>query len=409
MDLDEVRSSRGIPGAPVLRSAPGDRSAMRLAIKLGTIHALVDAASAAILYAEVARYRLPFETLVALVLLYNSLAFGSQWLVGILADLRTAYRPTAAVGTLLIAAAAVVEPLYPWIGAAMAGIGNACFHVGAGAVVLRQSHGRAAESGVFVGPGAMGLVTGLWLGLNSGLWRLPVIVLLVCSSLMLLRIMPSFGLGNRDRRLDLAALPVPNAPLPAAFVRPQSTALWIGLPVALLLGSVAVRSAVGSLLSSSWRTSAFVVLALAAAAMAGKCVGGLLSDRFGWRRSSTLALLLASPLVAAGMYRFDGAITGVLAFQFTMPVTLAAVYLAFPKWPGLAFGLPCLALLLGALPGLTGLLDPVTFKPFAAPLVLLSAVMLFVGLGKPLDAGKNTVIQLAGCRSQKPASGGMIQ
>ncbi len=290
----------------------------------------------------------------------------------------------------------------------MAGIGNACFHVGAGAVVLRQSHGRGAESGVFVGQGAIGLVTGVWLGFNSGLWRLPVIVLLVCSSLMLLRIMPSFGFGNRNCRPDLAALPVPNAPPSAAVVRPQATAFEIGLPVALLFGSVMVRSAVGCLLSGSWRTPVFVVFALAAAAMAGKCVGGLLSDRFGWRRSSTLALLLAAPLVAAGPYRFDSALTGMLFLQFTMPVTLAAVYLAFPKWPGLAFGLPCLALFLGALPGLTGLLDPVTFKPLAAPLVLLSAVMLFVGLGKPLGAGKNTVIQLAGYRSPKTASGGSI-
>ena len=78
-----------------------------------------------------------------------------------------------------------------------------------------------------------------------------------------------------------------------------------------------------------------------------------------------------------------------LVFQFTMPVTLAAVYLALPRRPGLAFGLPCLALLLGALPGLTGYLDPVALEPLAAPLVLLSALMLCAGLGKPLDTGKN--------------------
>ncbi len=78
-----------------------------------------------------------------------------------------------------------------------------------------------------------------------------------------------------------------------------------------------------------------------------------------------------------------------LVLQFTMPVTLAAVYLALPRWPGLAFGLPCLALLLGALPGLTGLLDPVAFKPFAAPLVIFSALLLFVGLRKHLDTSKN--------------------
>ena len=120
--------------------------------------------------------------------------------------------------------------------------------------------------------------------------------------------------------------------------------------------------------------------------MTGKCIGGLLSDRLGWRSSATLALLLAVPLVAAGLQRFDAALTGMVIFQSTMPVTLAAVYLAFPRWPGLAFGLPCLTLLLGALPGLAGLLDPAAFKPLAAPLVLLSALLLFAGLDK--GAGK---------------------
>ena len=89
---------------------------MGLAIRLGLIHALVDAGCGAILYAEVLSDRLPIETVVALVLLYNALAFGSQWFFGILADLRGAYRSTATIGTLLIVAAAVVEPLYPWAG-----------------------------------------------------------------------------------------------------------------------------------------------------------------------------------------------------------------------------------------------------------------------------------------------------
>jgi FSR family fosmidomycin resistance protein-like MFS transporter len=368
MDLEETGLGWNRLGAQAPSAMVG-RSAMGLALRLGLIHALVDAACAATLYAEVALNRLPYETLIVLVLLYNSLAFGSQWLVGILADLRGAYRSTAVVGTLLIAAAAVAEPLNPWTGAALAGIGNACFHVGAGAAVLRQSYGRAAESGVFVGPGALGLVTGLWLGLNSALWRLPLVALLVCSSLWLPRLMPSFA-----------------AP---AGQRPRASASWLALPVALLLGSVAVRAAIGGLLSGSWRTPAFAVFALAAAALTGKCIGGLSSDRLGWRSSSTLALLLAAPLVAAGLQRFDAALTGMLVLQFTMPVTLAAVYLALPRWPGLAFGLPCLALLLGALPGLTGLLDPVAFKPLAAPLVIFSALLLFVGLGKHLDTAKN--------------------
>lgn len=39
-----------------------------------------------------------------------------------------------------------------------------------------------------------------------------------------------------------------------------------------------------------------------------------------------------------------------LVFQMTMPVTLVAVLRVMPARPGLAFGLPCLALVAGALP-----------------------------------------------------------
>ena len=191
-------------------SAAAGAGTMGLAIRLGGIHALVDAACVAVLYAEVGLDRLPDETLASLVLLYNSLAFGLQWLIGIQADLSGAYRFTAAFGTCLIAAGVVVAPLHPWVGAALAGIGNACFHVGAGAVVLRQSRGRAAECGVFVGPGAFGVAAGLWLGLNSDFWRGPIVALLVCSSLLLPRLIPS-----------VVTPPVQ---------RPRSTGAWLAAP-----------------------------------------------------------------------------------------------------------------------------------------------------------------------------------
>ncbi len=369
MDLEGAGLSRNYLEAQAPSAVAGGR-AMGLAMRLGGVHALVDAACGAILYGEVGLDRLPYQTLVALVIVYNSLAFGLQWLLGILADLGCAYRLTAALGTGLIAAAAVVEPLYPWGGAILAGIGNACFHVGAGAVVLRQSHGHAAESGVFVGPGAIGLAAGLWLGLNADFWRTPAVALLLCSSLLLFHFMPSVAAPSGLNRGRPMGFPDVDTAAPRRLY----------LLVALLLGSVVIRSGVGGLLSGSWRSSALAVFVLAAAAMTGKCIGGILSDRLGWRSSNTLALLVAAPLVAAGLQRFDAAMAAMVVFQFTMPVTLAAVYLALPRWPGLAFGLPCLMLLLGALPGLAALLDPAAIKPFAAPLVILSALLLFAGL-----------------------------
>jgi FSR family fosmidomycin resistance protein-like MFS transporter len=357
-------------------------SPMRVAVWLGGVHALVDAACAATLYAEVASDRLPWETLASLVLFYNCLAFGLQWLFGLIADLRGSYRFASAAGTLLVASSAAIEPLSPWTGAALAGIGNAFFHVGAGGVVLRQSGGRASDPGIFVGPGAAGLAAGLWLGLNTVSWRLPVMVLLLSSTLLLVRFLPSAALFRTG-----AAGPAPPGLTEGRSPEKRRVrfgllpgALPVTLAVLLILCSVQVRAGIGGLLAGSWQTPAFAAFSLAAAAMAGKCAGGFLADRLGWRRSSTLALVVAAPLVAAGIHRFDAALAGMVIFQSTMPVTLAAVYLAFPRRPGLAFGLPSLALLLGALPALAGLLPPAALNPFVVPLVLCSALLLFLGL-----------------------------
>jgi hypothetical protein len=66
--------------------------------------------------------------------------------------------------------------------------------------------------------------------------------------------------------------------------------------------------------------------------------------------------------------------------QATMAVTLAAMTAAFPNRPGLAFGLPSLALLLGAAPGFAGGIAP--GEP-AVPIAVAAsaAAMLFVGIG----------------------------
>src|SRR5665648_840312 len=43
----------------------------------------------------------------------------------------------------------------------LAGLGNAMFHLGAGAQVLRQGLSRAAPAGLLVAPGALGLALGV--------------------------------------------------------------------------------------------------------------------------------------------------------------------------------------------------------------------------------------------------------
>ena len=115
------------------------------------LHALVDTASLAVLYYEAYLFGQPeaarFSTgeLVSLILLYNVLAFGLQVPLGWLADLLGAHKSFANGGLGLTALAVAASPYWPYAGVVVIAAGNACFHVGAGGIVLRDCGGRAAR------------------------------------------------------------------------------------------------------------------------------------------------------------------------------------------------------------------------------------------------------------------------
>jgi hypothetical protein len=73
------------------------------------------------------------------------------------------------------------------------------------------------------------------------------------------------------------------------------------------------------------------------------------------------------------------ALPGLLLFQMTMPVTLAAILRALPSRPGFGFGLLCLALVAGTLPAYL----PGGWRPQGLALLLLvfgSAAALYLAL-----------------------------
>jgi predicted MFS family arabinose efflux permease len=122
-----------------------------------------------------------------------------------------------------------------------------------------------------------------------------------------------------------------------------------------------------------------MLLAIAAAACVGKVLGGFVSDRVGWRRTSTLALLVAAPLLGPLLDSPLAAVAGTLLLQSTMAVTLKATHLLIPDRPALAFGLPCLAILAGALLGKAPL-PALTTAPGVAATLLASAALVWLGL-----------------------------
>ena len=146
--------------------------------------------------------RLSYDSIIACAILYNALAFAFQLPIGALADFWGITRILAAAGCLLVALGALFPQPLPLC--LLIGLGNACFHVGAGREALQL--GGAAPVGRFVAPGALGIFFGPRLA-GFPLLRLLLPMLLVLSGLSLL---------PRQKERTAAAGPR-RFPLPAAL------------------------------------------------------------------------------------------------------------------------------------------------------------------------------------------------
>jgi FSR family fosmidomycin resistance protein-like MFS transporter len=334
---------------------------------LGAVHLIVDA----VCVTSVLRASPPGHSIVssalAFVLGYDLLAFAGQAPLGWLAD-RLGLRRGAALAGLLCTAAALLAGRGSAVAVVLiAGVGNALFHVGAGAMVLAGSQGRAAPAGVFVAPGALGLGLGLLLGrkfLSVPLWPWLFAIAAACIVVLLVA---------TDTPSSEKLLPAHSVTRPA-FQRREIAGI-----VALLAVSVAVRSLAGTVGCDGCPRGLFLMVALPVAAFTGKLTGGFLADRFGWLDLSVAALLASAPLLA-----FSGgdgwlALPGMVIFQMTMPVTLAAMMRLLPARPAFGFGLLCVALVAGTLPAYL----PGGWRPQGLPLfflVLGSAAALYLAL-----------------------------
>ena len=347
------------------------RSVVWLATVYGLLHAVVDGACAALLAFHKTQGVLSGEQLWTLFLLYNGLAFALQLPFGAMADFGRHYRTAMLAGAGLI-----FLGVLPWIPSAhvaiaLVAVGNAAFHIGAGAMVLRVSPERATVAGLFVAPGSLGLVAGAWCGRYLGWWPWLSVGLLVLVVIVVLTMQPM-----AERRAM------------AFTTRPQHGRSILLTAIGLLFLSVIVRSTVGMTIGAVHEGQAAILLGLAWAAFFGKAIGGYVADRFGWIKTSIIALVASGPLLL--MESGATAITGTFFFQMTMPVTLLAIYRVFPKEPGLSFGFPTLALFVGSLPVYVLPIEWVSGVVVLVVLMALSLICLMVGLPLVLRRANGT-------------------
>ena len=338
------------------------RSSVRILGLYGLSHGIVDATCCALLFASLSFYDLSASYFFTLVLAYNLLAFGTQPFIGLYSDRLQKPRLVALAGIFLLILSLAFYYLSPLFTMLLLGFGNALFHIGAGTVSLNILPRKATAPGIFVAPGAIGLLIGGLYGRSAGFSMLPLLVLLLlCFFFVSSTRIPDidYKKGKRAKNIDI-----------------------FELIILFLLLSVAIRAFVGSVIVFPWKSNFLLMVFLTLGVFFGKSLGGLFADRFGWIKVGVSSLVISSLLLSLWAGNPFLGILGMFLFNMTMPITLVAISDVLPGRPGFSFGLTTLALICGAFPMFIKISLQGYRCVIVLMMVLLSAIFLFLALRK---------------------------
>lgn len=318
------------------------------------LHFCVDAVSAYALawyvgesygYEDIGRY----------FLLYTAWAFGTQFFLGWILDrFELSSWKALCVAWLLLGGGCLPLAVID-LQMMLLGLGNSLFHVAGGSIVLR-SYSDFTSSGVFVSSGAIGLMLGLQRMLPLGL----LFTLLTLCVLALLRLCAGFAWWS-EQKSDVRSTPA-NIDLSSI-----GNSIWLWLCVLLLAGCVVVRGMSGSVRLQG------VPLWLPCIYAAGKVLGGVVADRFGYVRS--VLVILFGSFICLLFYGLLPMLAFACLSNMTMPLTLRMLHRCQPRYAGLMFGITA-----------TSLLPGVFFKdlPLSLSLLVLVQTIFLLGVGRIL-------------------------
>jgi len=304
-------------------------------------------------------------------LLYNFFAFAMQMPLGILADKMRMTKSLAALGCIIIAASPFIAA-FPLAFSAIAGLGNALFHIGAGRDVLIGRNNRFSAVGIFVSPGAAGIFLGTLAGKVNLIPTLAVSAVLLVFATVIFFAIPILWDDNR-------------------MIIPEQTGSILGEGesgkiLLFMLGSlflvVCLRAYVGMTLSFPWKSAENNVFYLMAAVVCGKEAGGILADCFGPLKTSFASLILCGILLLFYTVPLCG-IFAVFFFNMTMPITLGGVSNLLKSNPGFAFGILTFGLFVGLIPVLLGAKNAINVPYGFTAVCIASVVLLYYGFRGP--------------------------
>lgn len=210
-------------------------------------------------------------------------------------------------------------------------LGNCFIHIGGAKATLLSSNGKLSHSAIFVSGGSFGVITGKLL--TKTFVNEYMILILILTMIPFSLLAETYIEGNECKGFNYARKDI-------------NSKVIILLAVLIVI----VRGYMGYGLPTAWNKSTIQTVALFVSMGIGKCLGEILSDKFGIRKVAILSTILAIPFLCFGDNLMYVSLIGVMFFSMTMSITLAILVSVFKKNPGLAFGLTTIGLFLGTAP-----------------------------------------------------------
>ena len=127
---------------------------------LGTGHLLIDMIG---IYTVNYQFRhLSISYVVFFFIIYNLIAFGIQPLIGYYTDIKNKYKEVMLLG-LLLGLVGLITINLGLVALLFVAVANAMYHVGGGVLSLELYPNKATPLGIFVAPGAIGVLLGYML------------------------------------------------------------------------------------------------------------------------------------------------------------------------------------------------------------------------------------------------------
>ena len=320
-------------------------------------HFLIDALGTSLLI-NLCLSKTSDPTLIGLfVLIYNCLAFGLQPIIGLISDKYNCAKHFAIIGLLLMGIALIVGLYLPILSIIFAGIANAFFHIGGGTIILNFSNGKATFPGIFVAPGAIGLLFGAFMGFKGYFFPFLFLAITLISSIII------FFIDH-----------------PKINTIKKAKNNYLELIVLLLLITIVFRSIVGMALVFPWKNVHYLLIILTISIFLGKALGGYFADKFGFLNTAIFSLIVSVPLLTYGINYPILGIIGIFFFNITMPITLVAISNTLPGYPGFSFGLTCLALIIGAIITFTSFKSFLSNNYIIFIMIVISIITIYFGL-----------------------------